>query len=156
MVDAHSVRDEKDSPYRCRRVHWLIRLGLGSVILLPYRVTQLLGWDWQVWHERVIAHYLHASTSNTCPPSPPLVQNTPLLSQYSPFLALPGGLGETIGAGLASGRGFDGTVFRMSLRNRPSEISGSPCTSSGVEREVFFFFFVFWCLTFCCCYVVLR
>ncbi|CAM9804966.1 unnamed protein product, partial [Laminaria digitata] len=56
--------------------------------------------------------------------------------QYSPFLALPGGLGETIGAGLASGRGFDGTVFRMSLRTRPGDISGSLCTSGGVEREL--------------------
>ncbi|CAN0535738.1 unnamed protein product, partial [Ectocarpus sp. 12 AP-2014] len=56
--------------------------------------------------------------------------------QYAPFLALPGGLGETIGEGLTSGRGYHGTVFRMSLRTRPGDISGSTCTIDAVEREL--------------------
>ncbi|CAM9856091.1 unnamed protein product, partial [Ectocarpus sp. 13 AM-2016] len=55
--------------------------------------------------------------------------------QYAPFLALPGGLGETIGEGLTSGRGYHGTVFRMSLRTRPGDISSFTCTIDAVERE---------------------
>lgn len=56
--------------------------------------------------------------------------------QYAPFLALPGGVGHAIKEGLSSGSGFDGTVFRMSLRTRPGEISGFECTTAAVEREV--------------------
>lgn len=65
-----------------------------------------------------------------------LVPTTFNETQYAPFLALPGGLGETIGEGLTSGRGYQGTVFRMSLRTRPGDISGSKCTVDAVEREV--------------------
>lgn len=45
-------------------------------------------------------------------------------------------MGETIREGLSSGRGFDGTVFRMSLRTRAGDISGSTYTGEAVEREV--------------------
>lgn len=58
------------------------------------------------------------------------------LLQYAPFLALPGGVGHAIKEGFSSGSGFDGTVFRMSLRTRPGEISGFECTAAAVEREV--------------------
>ncbi|CAM9350980.1 unnamed protein product [Scytosiphon promiscuus] len=56
--------------------------------------------------------------------------------QYAPFLALPGGLGDTVRDGLTCGQGFQGTVFRMSLRKRPGAISGSECTVDSVEREL--------------------
>lgn len=76
---------------------------------------------------------LCVSCSHGAFPSPP----SPCL-QYAPFLALPGGVGNAVREGLSSGGGFDGTVFRMSLRTKPGEISGSKCTVDAVEREVMY------------------
>lgn len=105
--------------------------------LLPSSTYYLLSLDLPPANHRNENSHAPLSASAPNPPSycsPDRIEMD--TNQYAPFLALPGGLGEMIGEGLTSGRGYHGTVFRMSLRTKPGDISGSKCTVDAVEREV--------------------